>query len=46
MPLGAALGAATHGDRLHLALRYRHAQFDPPAAGVFVRLYRDVLLSG
>jgi hypothetical protein len=46
MPLGAAIGAVTHGNRLHLALRYRHAQFDPRAAGAFARLYRDVLLSG
>jgi NRPS condensation-like uncharacterized protein len=46
MPLGAALGAATHDDRLHLALRYRHAQFDPPAARAFIQLYRDVLLAG
>jgi NRPS condensation-like uncharacterized protein len=46
MPLGAALGFVTHDDRLHLALRYRHAQFDATAAGAFVRLYRDVLLGG
>jgi NRPS condensation-like uncharacterized protein len=46
MPLGAALGAVTHGNRLHLALRYRHAQFDPSAARAFARLYREVLLSG
>jgi NRPS condensation-like uncharacterized protein len=44
MPLGAALGAVTHRDRLHLALRYRHAQFDPAAAHAFAGLYRDVLL--
>jgi hypothetical protein len=46
MPLGTALGAVTHDNRLHLALRYRHAQFDPPAARAFARRYRDVLLSG
>jgi hypothetical protein len=46
MPLGAALGAATHDDRLHLALRYRHAQFDSQAARAFIQLYRDVLLAG
>jgi NRPS condensation-like uncharacterized protein len=44
MPLGAAFGAVTHDDRLHLALRYRHAQFDPAAARAFAGLYRDVLL--
>jgi NRPS condensation-like uncharacterized protein len=44
MPLGAALGVATYDDRLHLALRYRHAQFDEPAAGAFLRLFHDVLL--
>ena len=46
MPLGVAFGAATHDDRLHLALRYRHAQFDSSAARAFVQLYRDVLLTG
>ncbi len=46
MPLGASFGAATLGGRLFLALRYRHAQFDAPAAGEFADLYRDTLLSG
>jgi NRPS condensation-like uncharacterized protein len=46
MPLGAALGVATHHGRLHLTLRYRHAQFDQAAASAFVRLYHDVLLAG
>jgi NRPS condensation-like uncharacterized protein len=46
MPLGTAFGVATHDNRLHLALRYRHAQFDPPAARAFVQLYREVLLAG
>jgi NRPS condensation-like uncharacterized protein len=46
MPLGAALGVVTHDDRLHLALRYRYAQFDGPAARAFVRLYHDVLVAG
>jgi NRPS condensation-like uncharacterized protein len=46
MPLGTAVGAATYDDRLHLALRYRHAQFDAPAARAFIELYRDVLLPG
>ena len=45
MPLGAAIGAVTLDDRLHLALRYRHPQFGPAAAGAFMALYRDVLLS-
>jgi NRPS condensation-like uncharacterized protein len=46
MPLGAALGAVTHGDRLGIALRYRRAQFEAPAARAFTRLYRDVLVAG
>jgi NRPS condensation-like uncharacterized protein len=46
MPLGAALGVVTHDDRLHLTLRYRHAQFDAPAARAFAQLYRDVLVAG
>jgi NRPS condensation-like uncharacterized protein len=45
MPLGAAIGAATHRDRLHLTLRYRHPQFDASAARAFTQLYRDVLLA-
>jgi NRPS condensation-like uncharacterized protein len=44
MPLGASIGAATLDDRLHLTLRYRHAQFDRSAARRFSDLYRDVLL--
>jgi NRPS condensation-like uncharacterized protein len=43
MPLGASFGAATLDGRLHLALRYRRAQFDGDAAAAFARLYRDVL---
>jgi NRPS condensation-like uncharacterized protein len=46
MPLGAAIGAATFDNRLHLALRYRHAQFDASAARAFIQLYRHVLLAG
>ena len=46
MPLGVAIGAVTHDARLLLTLRYRHAQFDAPAAGAFARLYREVLLHG
>jgi hypothetical protein len=45
MPLGAALGVTSYDGRLHVALRYRHAQFDAPAAHAFARLYRDVLLA-
>jgi NRPS condensation-like uncharacterized protein len=44
MPLGAMLGAITLDGRLHLTLRYRHAQFDEAGAQAFARLYRDVLL--
>jgi NRPS condensation-like uncharacterized protein len=44
MPLGVSIGAVTLEDRLHVTLRYRRAQFDPPAARRFTRLYRDVLL--
>jgi NRPS condensation-like uncharacterized protein len=46
MPLGAALGVVTYDSRLRFALRYRHAQFDGPAARAFARLYREVLLPG
>jgi NRPS condensation-like uncharacterized protein len=45
MPLGASFGVVTLDGRLHLTLRYRRAQFDSVAAGVFARLYRDVLSS-
>jgi NRPS condensation-like uncharacterized protein len=44
MPLGAAFGVATLDGRLHLCLRYRHAQFDHAAAVAFARLYRECLL--
>jgi NRPS condensation-like uncharacterized protein len=46
MPLGAGLGVVTHDERFHLTLRYRHAQFDAPAARAFAQLYRDVLVAG
>jgi hypothetical protein len=46
MPLGTCVGALTLNGRLHLALRYRHAQFDRSAARAFFRLFRTVLLSG
>jgi NRPS condensation-like uncharacterized protein len=44
MPLGTCVGALTLNGRLHLALRYRHAQFDKSAACAFFRLFRAVLL--
>jgi NRPS condensation-like uncharacterized protein len=46
MPLGAALGAVTYGERLQLALRYRHPQLDGRAARAFLGVYREVLLGG
>jgi NRPS condensation-like uncharacterized protein len=45
MPLGTCIGALTMNGRLHLALRYRHAQFGSPAAREFFRLFREVLLN-
>jgi NRPS condensation-like uncharacterized protein len=45
MPLGTCVGALTLNGRLHLALRYRHAQFDRAAARTFFRLFRTVLLN-
>jgi NRPS condensation-like uncharacterized protein len=45
MPLGVSIGAATIDERLHVTLRYRHAQFSRPAARKFGALLRDVLLS-
>jgi hypothetical protein len=35
----------TYDNRLPLALRYRHAQFDPAAAHAFAELYHDVLIA-
>jgi NRPS condensation-like uncharacterized protein len=46
MPLGVAVGAATHNGRLHLAVRYRHAQFGVTAGAAFAKLYREMLLPG
>ena len=43
MPLGAAIGVATLGGRLHVAMRYPHAQFDRAGAHGFAEIYRDVL---
>jgi uncharacterized protein YbjT (DUF2867 family) len=45
MPLGVAVGTVTLGERLHVALRYRHPQFDRDAAHRFAELYRSVLCS-
>jgi NRPS condensation-like uncharacterized protein len=45
MPLGVAVGVVTVAGRLHVTLRYRHAQFDPTAARRFAELYRRVLLA-
>jgi hypothetical protein len=45
MPLGAAIGVATVGGRLHITMRYAHAQFDRAGAHAFAEVYRDVLLS-
>jgi NRPS condensation-like uncharacterized protein len=45
MPLGTCIGALTLNGRLHLALRYRHAQFDRPAARAFFCRFREVLLN-
>jgi NRPS condensation-like uncharacterized protein len=44
MPLGVGIGAVTHGGRLHISVRYRHAQFDRDAARRFTELYRSVLV--
>jgi NRPS condensation-like uncharacterized protein len=44
MPLGAAMGALTYGDRLRLTLRYRHPQFGAEAARAFMDRYKDILL--
>jgi NRPS condensation-like uncharacterized protein len=44
MPLGVGIGVVTVGDRLHVGMRYRHAQFDRAAARKFMDLYRAVLL--
>jgi NRPS condensation-like uncharacterized protein len=43
MPLGLSIGAVTLEDRLHLTLRYRHAQFGSEAARRFMVLYGDTL---
>jgi NRPS condensation-like uncharacterized protein len=39
MPCGVSVGAATVDGRLHLAFRYRHAQFDDDAAARFTDRY-------
>jgi hypothetical protein len=45
MPLGTAFGAVTLDGRLHLTLRYRHAQLDAAAATLLVARYREALMS-
>jgi NRPS condensation-like uncharacterized protein len=45
MPLGTAFGAVTLDGRLHLTLRYRHAQLDAAAATLLVERYREALMS-
>jgi NRPS condensation-like uncharacterized protein len=44
MPLGVSIGVVTLESRLHLTVRYRHAQFGREAARRFTMLFRDVLL--
>jgi NRPS condensation-like uncharacterized protein len=44
MPLGLGVGAVTFAGRLHVTIRYRHAQFDRDAARRFADLYRRVLI--
>jgi NRPS condensation-like uncharacterized protein len=44
MPLGIGIGAVTFAEQLHVTVRYRHTQFDAPAARRFTELFRDVLL--
>jgi NRPS condensation-like uncharacterized protein len=44
-PLGAALGAATVGGRLHVTVRHPRTQFDREAARAFAAVYRDVLVA-
>ncbi|HWC09878.1 MAG TPA: hypothetical protein VG455_01510, partial [Acidimicrobiales bacterium] len=39
MPCGVSIGAVTAGGRLHLAFRYRRAQFDDDAAARFTERY-------
>jgi NRPS condensation-like uncharacterized protein len=43
MPLGTAFGAVTLDGRIHLTLRYRHAQLDAAAASLLVERYREAL---
>lgn len=38
-------GPATVGGRLHVTMRYAHAQFGGAGAQAFAELYRDVLLA-
>jgi hypothetical protein len=45
MPRGVTVGAATVRDRLHVSVRYRHAQFDQQAAARFVAMFGTALRS-
>lgn len=44
MPCSVTVGAASIGDRMYLALRYRKAQFDAAAAQEFAALFKRMLL--
>jgi NRPS condensation-like uncharacterized protein len=44
-PLGAALGAASVGGRMHVAMRYPRSQFDREGARAFAALYSGVLVA-
>jgi NRPS condensation-like uncharacterized protein len=44
MPMGIGVGAVTVDGEMFLTLRYRHPQFDAPAAQEFSELLREVLL--
>jgi NRPS condensation-like uncharacterized protein len=45
MPLGTAFGAVTLDGRLHVTLRYRHAQLGAAAADTLLSRYRETLTS-
>lgn len=43
LPMGLAIGAATFNQRLHLAFRYSHHQFNATSAEAFSALFLDTL---
>src|SRR5205085_10760668 len=43
MPLGLSMGTVTVGDRMHIAYRYRHPQFDAEAVRRFAERYEESL---